>query len=323
MTIWLPLILIIIGFVLLIKGADFLVGGSSNIAKRFHIPEIVIGLTIVSIGTSLPELIVSLKSAISGYSDMSVGNVVGSNVCNLLLILGLASTIRPLTFKRETRLIEIPISLVLTIIFGIFCNTNGGISGLEAVMLIVLFTMFIVYTIIMGMKGEKFDQEEGEKQEEKVKNKEQVPMLKNIIYIILGIVALKFGGDLVVDNSILIAESLRISEQIISLTIVAIGTSLPELVTSVVATIKGNSDISIGNILGSNIFNMALIMGISSLIKPITYNLAYNFGIGVLIVASLVLALFPVIPPKNKMSRRNGILYLILYLIYMIILFKM
>ncbi len=319
MTIWLSIILIIIGFALLIKGADFLVDSSSNIAKRFHIPEIVIGLTIVSIGTSLPELMVSLKSAISGHADMSVGNVVGSNVCNLLLILGLASTIRPLKFKKETRLIEIPLCLVLTIIFGIICNVNTDISRPEAIILIVLFTMFIIYTIIMGIKGEKFDKEDGEN-DEKVNNEKQMSILKSIIFIVLGIIMLKIGGDFVVDNATFIAEHFNISEQIISLTIVAIGTSLPELVTSVVAAIKGNSDISIGNILGSNIFNMALIMGTSALINPIKYNIAYNFEIGILIVASIILALFPVIPPKNKMSRRNGITYLLLYIVYTAIL---
>lgn len=319
MSILLSVILIIIGFILLIKGADFLVDSSSNIAKKFHIPEIVIGLTIVSIGTSLPELMVSLKSAISGHSDMSVGNVVGSNICNLLLILGLSSTIRPLIFKRETRLIETPMCLVLTIIFGILCNTSGGISRPEAIVLLVLFVMFIIYTIIMGIKGEKFDEEDGESKEI-IQDKKQVSMLKNIIFIILGIVGLKIGGDLVVDNSTIIAEHFNISEQIISLTIVAIGTSLPELVTSVVAALKGNSDISIGNILGSNIFNMALIMGISALINPITYNAAYNFEIGILIAASIILTLFPIIPPKNKMSRGNGIVYLILYVVYTLIL---
>ena len=182
MSICLSIILIIIGFALLIKGADFLVDSSSNIAKKFHIPEIVIGLTIVSMGTSLPELIVSVNSAISGHSDMSVGNVVGSNVCNLLLILGLASTIRPLTFKRETRLIEIPICLVLTIIFGVLCNTAGGISKTEAIVLIILFIMFIIYTIVMGIKGEKFDKEDDEI-EVKTEDKKQVSMLKNIIFI--------------------------------------------------------------------------------------------------------------------------------------------
>lgn len=319
MSIFLTVILIIIGFGLLIKCADLLVDSSSSIAKKFHIPEIIIGLTIVSIGTSLPELMVSLKSAMSGHSDMSVGNVVGSNVCNLLLILGLASTINPIKFKKETRLIEIPICLVLTIIFGILCNTNNIISRPESILLIILFTIFIGYTIIMGKKGEKFDEEDGtiiEKEEEK----KEISIFKNIIFIILGIIGLKIGGDLVVNNSIIIAEFFNISEQIISLTIVAIGTSLPELVTSVVAATKGNSDISIGNILGSNIFNMALIIGISSLINPITYNLVYNFEIGILIIASIVLALFPIIPPKNKMSRMNGIIYLTMYAVYTIIL---
>lgn len=319
MSIFLTVILIIIGFGLLIKCADLLVDSSSRIAKKFHIPEIIIGLTIVSIGTSLPELMVSLKSAMSGHSDMSVGNVVGSNVCNLLLILGLASAINPIKFKKETRLIEIPICLVLTIIFGILCNTNNIISRPESILLIILFTMFIVYTIIMGKKGEKFDEEDGEIIEQK-EDKSETSIFKNIIFIILGIIGLKIGGDLVVDNSIIVAKFFNISEQIISLTIVAIGTSLPELVTSVVAAIKGNSDISIGNILGSNIFNMAFIMGISALINPITYNLVYNFEIGILIIASIILSIFPIIPPKNKMSRINGIIYLIMYVVYTIIL---
>ena len=325
MSIGVSIVLTIIGFILLIKGADFLVDNSSNIAKKFHIPEIIIGLTIVSIGTSLPELCVSLKSAISGHSDMSLGNVIGSNICNLLLILGLSATINPLKFKKETRIIEIPICLILTIIFGICCNTSNIISRYEAIGLIVLFVMFIIYTIIMGKKGEKFDKE-GEATEEKqkeMKSKKDVPILKNILYIILGIIVLKIGGDLVVDNAIDIAEYFNISEKIISLTIVAIGTSLPELVTSVVAAIKGNSDISIGNILGSNIFNMLLIIGVSALINQITYNLAYNLEIGILILASIILALFPIIPPKNKMSRMNGIIYLALYIIYTVILLKM
>ena len=321
MTIVLSVFLIIIGFVLLVKGADFLVDSSSDIAKRFHIPEIVIGLTIVSMGTSLPELFVSVTSALNGHSDMSVGNVIGSNICNLLLILGLASTIRPLKFKRETRLIEIPICLLITIVFAILCNTAGGISRPEAITLIVLFVMFIIYTVVMGIKGEKFDEEDDENKNNEC-NEEKTSILKNIIFIVLGIIGLKVGGDLVVNNATTIAEYFKISEQIISLTIVAIGTSLPELVTSVVAAIKGNSDISIGNIIGSNIFNMALIMGVSALINPVNYNLAYNFEIELLIASTLVLALFPVIPPKNKMSRRNGITYLILYIAYTLILLK-
>ena len=152
--------LIILGFVLLIKGADFLVEGSSNIAKKFHIPEIIIGLTIVSIGTSMPELFVSTTSSINGYADMSIGNIIGSNLCNLLLILGLSALIRPIKFQRETRLIEMPMCLAVTIIFMIFCNTAGTIQKSEAIVLIMLFILFIIYTIVMAKKGEQFDKED-------------------------------------------------------------------------------------------------------------------------------------------------------------------
>lgn len=315
----LSIFLIVVGFALLIKGADFLVDGSSNIAKKFHIPEIIIGLTIVSIGTSMPELFVSTTSSINGYSDMSIGNIIGSNLCNLLLILGLSAMIRPIKFQRETRLIEIPMCLVITIIFMIFCNTSGTIQKTEAIILIILFIMFIIYTIIMGKKGEQFDKDTiiAEIQTE---NK-PIPMIKSIIFIILGIIGLKIGGDLTVENSLIIARQFNVSEKVIGLTILAIGTSLPELVTSVTAAIKGNSDIAIGNIIGSNIFNILFIIGVSAVISPLAYNFTYNIQMAILIIAMLVLALFPVIPPKNEMSRFNGAIYLMLYLIYMMVLF--
>lgn len=315
----LSIFLIVVGFALLIKGADFLVDGSSNIAKKFHIPEIIIGLTIVSIGTSMPELFVSTTSSINGYSDMSIGNIIGSNLCNLLLILGLSAMIRPIKFQRETRLIEIPMCLVITIIFMIFCNTSGTIQKTEAIILIILFIMFIIYTIIIGKKGEQFDKDTiiAEIQTE---NK-PIPMIKSIIFIILGIIGLKIGGDLTVENSLIIARQFNVSEKVIGLTILAIGTSLPELVTSVTAAIKGNSDIAIGNIIGSNIFNILFIIGVSAVISPLAYNFTYNIQMAILIIAMLVLALFPVIPPKNEMSRFNGAIYLMLYLIYMMVLF--
>ncbi len=315
----LSIFLIIIGFILLIKGADFLVEGSSNIAKKFHIPEIIIGLTIVSIGTSMPELFVSLTSALEGRSDMSMGNVIGSNIANLLLILGLATIIRPIKFQKETRLIEMPMCLIITIIFMIFCNTGAGISKPEAIVLLILFMIFILYTIIMGKKGEEFDKEDTIV--ELRTEEEKISIFKSIIYIALGIVGLKIGGDLSVDNAVIIAEKIGISEKIISLTILAIGTSLPELVTSVTAAIKGNSDIAIGNIIGSNIFNMLLIIGVAALINPISYNLSYNLEMIILILGIILLSLFPIIPPKNQMNRLNGLIYLITYIIYMVILF--
>ena len=313
------IILILLGFALLIKGADFLVDGSSDIAKKFHIPEIIIGLTIVSIGTSMPELFVSMTSSLEGYSDMSMGNIIGSNLCNLLLILGLSTIIRPVKFQKETRFIEIPMCLVLTAIFTVFCNTSGEISKDEGIILIILFVMFIFYTIIMGKKVEKFDKSET-MLEIQTKNK-PVSMIKSMFFILIGIIGLKVGGDLTVDNALIIAREYNVSEKIISLTILAIGTSLPELVTSVTAAIKGNSDIAIGNIIGSNIFNMLLIIGVSSLVSPIKYNFTYNIQMAILIVATIVLALFPVIPPKNEMSRFNGLIYLIMYIGYMTFLF--
>ena len=312
---FLSVVLIIIGFVLLIVGADVLVDGSSGIAKKFHIPEIIIGLTIVSIGTSMPELFVSITSALDGYSDMAIGNIIGSNLCNLLLILGLSATIKPVVFQKETRLYEIPMCLLVTIVLMYFCNSQSGISRLEAVILLVLFCAFIGYTIYMGRKESK--KEIVEIQTEEKKNS----ILKNIVFVLLGIFSLKFGGDLVVDNAVNVARYFNWSEKLISLTILAVGTSLPELVTSVTAAVKGNSDIAIGNIIGSNIFNILLIIGVSAFITPITYNFSYNFDFSVLIASSIILAIFPFIPPKDKMSRFNGIVYLFIYVAYLTILF--
>lgn len=306
------ILLILVGFLFLIKGADFLVDGASDIAKKFHIPQIIIGLTIVSIGTSMPELFVSITSALEGYSDMALGNVIGSNLCNLLLILGLSALIKPVEFQKETRIIEIPFALIITIIFAIVCNSNSGIFRNEAALLIVLFIMFIFYTIFMGIKGGDLD-----KDEKSSKPDENISIVKSIINIIIGIVALKVGGDFTVDNAVIVAQTLNVSEKVISLTILAIGTSLPELVTSVTAAIKGNSDIAIGNIIGSNIFNMLLIIGVSALIKPIAYNISYNIDMIMLFWGTLLLALFPVIPPKNKMNRSNGAIYLSIYILYM------
>ena len=312
------LIFIAIGFFLLIKGADFLVSGASSIAKKFHIPEIIIGLTVVSIGTSMPELMVSITSALEGYSDMAIGNVVGSNVANLLLILGVAAVMQPIILKKETRLIDTPICLGVAIIFYFICNHGQNVTRFDGIILIGLFVLFIIYTIIMTIKGKEFNDDKS--QEENLTNN-TCSTLKSIIYILLGIIALKFGGDFAVDNAVKVAQWFGLSEKVISVTILAIGTSLPELVTTVSAAIKKESDIAIGNILGSNIFNMLLIIGVSALIKPITYNISYNIDMYIVMFAALVLFLFAYIPPKNQMSRMNGIVYLILYVVYMIYLF--
>ncbi|MCR5145780.1 MAG: calcium/sodium antiporter [Clostridia bacterium] len=318
MVIW--IILIVLGFILLIKGADFLVDGASNIAKKFHIPDIIIGLTIVSIGTSMPELFVSITSAIHGYPDMAIGNIIGSNIANLLLILGVSSIIRAIKFKRETRLIEIPMCLVISLLFVLLCNLGHDVTRLDAGILLILFAMFIGYTIIMAKKGEEFDKEDDD-EKVKDKTKKSKSVIKDIVFLILGAVLLKLGGDLTVNNAVEVAQHFGLSEKIISVTILAIGTSLPELVTSVSAAFKGKSDIAIGNILGSNIFNMLLIIGVSAMIKPIIYNTAYNLDMIFLIGGTLILSLFPIIPPKNKISRGNGLVYVFIYIGYLISLF--
>ena len=310
------IIFIIIGFALLIVGADLLVDGASGIAKKFHIPEIIIGLTIVSIGTSMPELFVSITSAIDGYSDMALGNVIGSNLSNLLLILGLSALIRPVIFQKETKIYEIPMCLIFTIIFIILCNTSNTISRPESIILLILFALFIGYTIYMGKRESQKEILEIKTEESKNNN-----TIKNILLVIIGIIGLKVGGDLAVNNAVKVAQYFNLSEKIISLTILAIGTSLPELVTSVTAAIKGNSDIAIGNIIGSNIFNMLLIIGVSAVIKPISFNTSYNLDLSILFISTLILALFPVIPPKDKMSRMNGLVYFVMYVAYLGILF--
>lgn len=318
----LNIIMIIIGFDLLIKGADFLVDGASEIAKRFHIPEIVIGLTIVAIGTSMPELVVSVTSALEGHSDLAIGNVVGSNIANMFLILGACSIIRPLVFKKETRLFEIPFTIFATIILFFLCINGSGeqintITREEGIILLVFCILFIIYNLIMAKKGEDFDKEDRILEIRTEENK-QVPLWESLFGIVIGIVGLKIGGDLVVNNSVEIAKILGISEKLISLTIVAFSTSLPELITSIAATRKGETDMAIGNILGSQLFNILLIIGVSAALTPINYSKSYDSNIILLIVGSVVLGLFPFVGKKNEMTRGNGIVFVLTYVVYLI-----
>ena len=316
----LDIILIILGFVLLIKGADFLVDGASNIAKKFHIPEIVIGLTVVAIGTSMPELVVSMTSALEGHSDIAVGNVVGSNIANLFLILGLCSIMRPLEFKKQTRLIENPITLFVTMLLYFLCN-NGWpdnanlITRNEGIVLLSFCVLYIIYNIIMAKKGEEFDLEDGEQLE--IVDREQ-NIFKSILYVVVGIIGLKFGGDLVVNSCVAIATRFGITEELISLTIVAVSTSLPELITSITATRKGETDMAIGNVIGSQIFNILLIIGISAFLCPINYAVSYNKYLIVLIIGTILFGLYPYLGAKNKMTRSNGIPFVGIYVMYMV-----
>ena len=318
----LNVIIIIIGFVLLIKGADFLVDGASEIAKKFNIPEIVIGLTIVAIGTSMPELVVSVTSALQGHSDIAIGNVVGSNISNMFFILGVCAVIKPLLFKRETKFFEIPFTILTTIILFFLCinGTNSEINMVtkqEGLILLGICILFIIYNLIMAKKGEEFENPENII-EIKVKDKKVSPVWESLFGIVLGIIALKLGGDFVVDNAVEIAKALGISEKLISLTIVAFSTSLPELITSIAATKKGETDMAIGNIIGSQIFNILLIIGLSAFLAPINYSKSYDSNIILLIVGSIILGLFPFIGKKNEMTRNNGIIFVLTYIIYLV-----
>jgi cation:H+ antiporter len=313
------LILILIGFVLLIKGADFLVDGACNIAKKFRIPEMVIALTIVSIGTSLPELVVSLGSAMNGHSDISVGNVVGSNMANLFLILGTCAIIKPLTYKKQTKYIENFVNLAATLLLFVVANglvKQNIITRSEGFILLLGTTAFICYNLYMAKNAKKISRKSVEKTS--FIEMKKINILKSILMVAIGIALLKLGGDFVVNNAVLLAERLGLSQKLIGITIIAISTSLPELITCVNAAMKGETDMAIGNILGSQIFNICLIIGSSAAISPINYSLSYNKDIVILLFGTLFMCLNPFFGKKDTMTRLNGITFVSVYIIYII-----
>ena len=306
----LNIIFIIVGFFLLVKGADLLVDGSSRIARKFNVKEIIIGLTIVSIGTSMPELIISVTSALKNQSDFAIGNILGSNISNLFFILGVSAIIKPLLFKKQTVKIEIPFVIFLTALLYIFGN-NGDyhlITELEGIIFIVFCVLFTIYNIFISKNINNSEME-------KNKNKD-IKLSKSFLLIMIGIILLKFGGDFVVDNASRIATLLGISERVISLTIVAISTSLPELITSALATYKGEIDLAIGNIIGSNILNIVLIIGIMAIINPIPYSVSFNKDLMIFLIGMIFLFIVPFIGEKYKIERVSGFIYLISYFIY-------
>lgn len=291
------IIWLIVGFVLLIKGADFLVDGASGVAKRFGVSDIIIGLTIVSMGTSAPELVVSIASAFEGKTGMVYGNVIGSNISNTCLILGVAGLIYPLTVQRNTAFIELPISLSIVLLVYFVSNDariwgydfppqadgteiGGILSHLDGVFLLVCFAGFLYYVF----RNAKSDPDATE-------IIDPMPSWKSALFIVGGVVGLILGGDWVVKSAVKIASD-YMSDRLIGLTIVAVGTSLPELATSAIAAIKKNSDIAIGNVVGSNIFNILLVLGASGAIKQTEYQLAINWDIYFLIGATILLFLF-------------------------------
>ena len=307
----LEIFLLIIGFALLIKGADFFVDGASALAARMAVSQIVIGLTIVSFGTSTPELVINLFAAFSGKTDISLGNIIGSNIVNIFLILGIAGLIRPLQTHKNTVWREIPFALLAVIVLMVMCNdmffdsTNNLLSRSDALLLLLFFTIFITYSFAISKveSRDKLDIKELSKN-------------KIAVYLILGITGLIFGGQLAVNNAVKLASAWGFSDKLIGLTIIAIGTSLPELVTSAVAAYKNKSDIAIGNIIGSNIFNIFFILGLTALINSLPFNSVMNFDIGILLIASILLFLTMFTGNKRILDRWEAITFLIIYIGY-------
>ena len=312
------IVLLILGFFMLIYGADLLVKGASDIAIKLNISDIIVGLTIVSIGTSLPELFISISSAISNFSNLTLGNVIGSNICNLLLILGLASIIKPINMNIKETENYITFSLFSTVLLFAMGNIDGYISSIEGIILSLCFILFLTYTIITSLKNRS------NKISSEPSNNSSMPnhILISIFFIIIGIIMLKYGGDFVSDNAVLLAQALNVSENIIGLTIVAIGTSLPELITSIVAGIQGKSEIAVGNIIGSNILNICLILGSAALINPITFSTQFNSALILLMITTIMLWVFKDIGQKDTVTRIKGTTFLITYLINTFCLYR-
>lgn len=307
MNIFIAIALLIVGFVMLTKGADWFVDGSSALAFRLGIPQLVIGLTIVAMGTSAPEAAVSITSALKGNEGITVGNVVGSNIMNILLILGIASVIVPLAVQKSTRRIELPYMIAITVLFGVLGYTGEMVTRVEGGILWIAFLIYLGYLLWMAKKG-KEDNEPDEKQK-------SLPV--QLLMILTGLICIVLGSDFVVDGATEIAKVIGISERIIGLTIVAFGTSLPELVTSIAAARRGNADIAIGNIVGSNVFNILFVAGTSALISPVVFESKFVLDTAVA-TATAVLLLVCVCNKEGKLKRSGGIIMLAAYVAYFV-----
>ncbi len=306
------ILLLIVGFIILIKGADVFVDGASSVASNFKVPKILIGLTIVAFGTSAPEFAVSIKSMLSNNGDIVLGNVIGSNIFNALLILGVASMFYPLTVKKNTVRKELPMTFLITLIFSVLISDNlfnvnnpNVLTRSDGIVIILFFTIFLYYLLSIAFK------DRGLKEVEEPK----FGILKSVIFTILGIGAIIIGSNLVVDKATLIAEIMGISDKVIALTIVAFGTSLPELVTSVIASIKKESDIAIGNVVGSNIFNICLVLGLPIILMGDVAAISFNYiDLGIMLLSSFILWLFTF--KTYKLTKKEGILLIILFVAY-------
>ena len=306
----LNVLLLVLGMFFMIKGADFFVEGSSNIAKLLKIPSLIIGLTLVSIGTSAPELSVSIQSSLALNTDLSFGNVIGSNIFNVLIVIGASALFTTLVVSKEVEKIDIPILLGVYALLLVFAFVVSPLQ-IELWEGIVIFSLFIIYTAYLIIRAKLNPSQEEEKDDEKKK-----PWWLNLILVAVGLAGIIVGGDFVVDNASEIATTLGMSEMLVGLTIVAIGTSLPELVTSMVAAKKGENDIAIGNAIGSCLFNIVLILGTASMICPVGLELVQLVDVIVMIVSVLLVFLFAF--KSYKIKKWQGILLIAIYIVYFV-----
>lgn len=301
------ILFLVLGFVMLVKGADWFVDGAAGIASKFGIPQLVVGLTIVAMGTSAPEAAVSITAALKGNAGIAVGNVVGSNILNILIILGLTGLITAVAVQKSTLFIEIPYMLVITGVLLVMGIMGNSINLVEGIILWVLFVLYLAYLFVLAKKGKPEEEE-----------KEGRPLWKLLLLALIGGVVVVLGSNVAVDSATAIAQIIGLSEKFIGLTIVALGTSLPELVTSVTAAKKGNADIAIGNIVGSNIFNILFVLGTSALIIPITFEASFAIDTIIAIAAGVLLWVATI--GKKKLTRPWGIVMLLGYAAYFVYL---
>ena len=318
--IW-EIIFIIIGFILLVKGADLLVKAASSIAKKFGLSEMLIGLTIVAVGTSLPEIFITITSAIDGHSDLIIGNAIGSCICNFLFVIGLSSLVRPVKFDNRIIKRHLPISIgAMALLLFLGNTTKLGqthiIDRWQGIILLLCTASYIIYTIYeeKKLKNKQMDDEIIKD----VESKQLKSIWGFIIFFLLGILGLKFGSDFVVDNSILIAQRLGLSERLIGMTVVAIGTALPEIITGIIAARKNEGDLLLGNITGSNILNLWLLIGLGAIINPLTFTTDFNSSLFILIAVTIYLQFIATINKNNELDRKRGFLLIIVYIIYLL-----
>lgn len=315
----LEMLLIVVGFIFLIKGADLIVKAATSIAEKFGISELVIGLTVVAVGTSLPEIFITITSSIEGHSDLIIGNAIGSCICNCLLVIGITSLIKPVKLDKRIINRHLPIGMGAMVLLLFLGNTDKfgasqTITRWQGVILLLCSLAYIIYTIYEEKKinNKKINEEIIKNVEDKKKQS----IVTIIIYIILGSLGLKFGADFVVDNSILMATRLGWSEKFIGMTIVAIGTALPEIITGIISAKRNETDLLLGNVSGSNILNLCLLIGLGAVINPLSFTANFNGSILILIAITIFLQLIADMNNENELDRKKGILLIVLYIIY-------